>query len=91
MLPGGAVAFDETFGTNAISNESHGTSDIGNPANGIAVDPTGNAYVVGTTDSNTFGASVPGDPTDIGGYNTYVLKINPQGGQSYPGPARINR
>jgi hypothetical protein len=82
LLPGGGVQFVETFGSGA-TNFPDQANNGNNVANGIALDPQGNAYIVGTTDSNAFGASVPQNPADMGGYNTYVRKIDPQGGQVY--------
>ena len=47
---------------------------------GIAVDPAGNAYVVGITNSSNFPAT-PGafQPTPGGGYDAFVAKLNPAG------------
>ncbi|HVX12138.1 MAG TPA: NF038129 family PEP-CTERM protein [Pirellulales bacterium] len=80
----GGVVYNEPFAVSGVpSNGSHGDSDIGNLAAGIAVDATGDAYVVGTTDSNTIGTAVPAARTNLGGYDTYVLKVDPQGQQIY--------
>ena len=49
---------------------------------GIAVDPDGNAYVVGWTSSTNFPVT-PGaaQPTIGGGYDAFVAKLNPDGSQ----------
>jgi hypothetical protein len=48
---------------------------------GIAVDGTGNAYIVGTTSSNqdSFPATVGPDLTYNGGYDAFVAKVSPSG------------
>jgi Divergent InlB B-repeat domain/Beta-propeller repeat len=46
---------------------------------GVAVDVSGNAYVVGTTNSST---TLPGNPTTIGSlgqFDCYVVEFNPSG------------
>jgi hypothetical protein len=44
-------------------------------ASGIAVDGTGNAYVAGATDST----SLPGNSTFVGGFDSFVTKLDPNG------------
>jgi len=44
-------------------------------ASGIAVDANGNAYVAGATDSTT----IPGNPTFVGGVDSFVTKLDPNG------------
>lgn len=58
-----------------------GTSnDLGN---GIAVDATGNAYVVGTTFSTNFPVSVGAFQTVGTGYDAFVAKFNSAGSRVY--------
>ena len=52
------------------------TGDLGN---GIAVDASGNAYVVGSTSSVNFPTLNPIQATIIGGAEVFVTKINSQG------------
>jgi hypothetical protein len=53
-----------------------GNSDGGS---GIAVDGAGNAYVTGSTSSTDFPTSNPLQPTNHGGENAFVAKIDPTG------------
>ena len=81
--PKGNVLYDESFG-NAASTLSKLFNDVGNAASAIAVDPAGNAYVVGWTDSANFGTlPTPQSAPNVGGFSAYVLKLDPQGAQSY--------
>jgi hypothetical protein len=48
---------------------------------GIAVDPAGNAYVVGYTYSSNFPTSSPIQESNAGGYDAFVTKINPAGAE----------
>ena len=47
--------------------------------NGIAVDPEGNAYVTGSTDSTDFPTQNPFQATAGGGYDAFVTKLNTAG------------
>jgi hypothetical protein len=46
---------------------------------GIAVDPTGNAYVTGRTSSSDFPTYSPLQPSNAGTYNAFVAKLNSTG------------
>ncbi|HZS09589.1 MAG TPA: SBBP repeat-containing protein [Blastocatellia bacterium] len=48
-------------------------------ANGIAVDKSGNAYVVGSTGSPNFPTATPFQASGGGGTDVFVTKINPAG------------
>lgn len=53
-------------------------------AAGIAVDPNGNIYVAGTTDSSTLGSlASPQATDDAGGMHTFVEKFTPQLQEAY--------
>ncbi len=54
-------------------------------ANGLAIDGSGNAYVVGYTDSVNFPAVVGPDLTLSGGTDAYVTKINASAAVVYSG------
>jgi Beta-propeller repeat len=47
--------------------------------NGIATDNSGNAYVVGMTNSPDFPTMSPLQPANGGGYDAFVAKLNPTG------------
>jgi hypothetical protein len=51
-------------------------SDVGN---GVAVDSTGNAYVIGSTTSTDFPTANPLQPANGGGSDMFVTKFNPTG------------
>src|SRR5439155_1551224 len=51
----------------------------GDEGNGIAVDPAGNAYVTGRTDSPNFPTVNPLQPASGGGSDAFVAKLNPTG------------
>ena len=46
---------------------------------GIAVDSSGNVYLTGTTFSTDFPTQAPLQPSNAGGYDVFVTKINPSG------------
>jgi uncharacterized protein (TIGR03437 family) len=50
-------------------------------AAGIAIDSTGNAYVVGNTDSGDFNTRNPYQATNRGFQDAFVTKVNPSGNQ----------
>ncbi len=50
-------------------------------AAGIAIDSTGNAYVVGNTDSGDFNTRNPYQATSRGFQDAFVTKVNPSGNQ----------
>ena len=51
-------------------------TDVGK---GIAVDSVGNAYIVGMTASTDFPTRNPLEPGNQGGYDAFVVKLNPTG------------
>jgi hypothetical protein len=51
----------------------------GDVGSGIAVDPSGNAYVTGTTSSADFPTANPFQASLAGGENGFVAKLNPAG------------
>jgi hypothetical protein len=48
-------------------------------ATAIAVDATGSAYLTGWTNSTDFPTRNPIRPTEAGGFDTFILKLNPAG------------
>jgi hypothetical protein len=58
-----------------------GTGSGGDHGYGIAVDASGNAYVTGYTRSNNFPVVNPLQPTNRGGTDAFVAKLNPAGSQ----------
>ncbi len=48
-------------------------------ANGIAVDASGSAYVVGSTTSLNFPTALPSQFSEHGGYDGFVAKVKPDG------------
>src|SRR5438034_10003576 len=52
----------------------------GDEGNGIAVDPAGNAYVTGRTDSPNFPTVNPLQPAFGGGSDAFVAKLEPNCG-----------
>ncbi|HWD00086.1 MAG TPA: SBBP repeat-containing protein [Candidatus Sulfopaludibacter sp.] len=57
-------------------------SPAGNPTQGVAVDPTGNVYVTGSTQSTDFPLQSPIQAGNTaGGYTGFVAKLNPSGSQ----------
>ena len=90
LNPSGGVVFNETINQNSVGTLSSyigGGSSIGdangNYAEGIAIDAAGNAYVVGSTDSNTFGSAVAPIVANPAGYDVFVLKVDTNGAQQY--------
>ena len=77
LNPQGGIVYDRNFGPDTIPPAA-ATDDIGSPPGGIAVDAAGDAYIVGASD--TLGLA----SANRGGYNVYVLKLDPQGAQSTP-------
>jgi hypothetical protein len=68
--PTGGVIYSTLLGTNA-------ESELGN---GIAVDPDGNAYITGYTQSTTFPTTPGAYDTSLGGErDIFVTKFNPTG------------
>lgn len=54
-----------------------------NVGNGIAVDASGNAYVVGTTNSTNFPVTNPFQAARAGLIDVFVMKLNPSGNVVY--------
>lgn len=46
---------------------------------GVAVDAIGNAYITGTTDSTDFPTQGPAQPSNSGGFDIFIAKVNPTG------------
>ncbi|MCU1296307.1 MAG: cell surface glycoprotein (s-layer protein) related protein [Acidobacteriaceae bacterium] len=55
------------------------TGSGSNWSNGIAVDSSGNAYVVGATFANDMPLANAFQTTYMGGYDSYIAKLNPTG------------
>src|SRR6185503_16776099 len=53
----------------------NGSDQVGD----IAVDSSGNTYVVGSTDSTSFPTANPLQPVNAGWYDVFVTKFNPSG------------
>jgi uncharacterized protein (TIGR03437 family) len=59
-----------------------GGSNSSNPTQGVAVDPSGNVYVTGRTQSTDFPLQAPMQPVNTeNGFTGYVAKLNPSGSQ----------
>ncbi len=81
--PSGNVLWDNTINASSVSTLASGDTDFGNYATGIALDANGNAYVVGSTDSSSFGSAVLPAAANPAGYDVFVMKVLPDGAQSY--------
>jgi hypothetical protein len=86
LNPNGTALLYSTYlgGYRCSANLSCGSAYVGDEANSIAIDPSGDAYVAGSTYSNLFptteGAyqTVNKDAAN-GGANAFVAKLNPAG------------
>jgi len=81
--PTGNVLWDNAINASSVSTLDPALTDSGNYATGIALDAAGNAYVVGSTDASNFGSPVLPQVNNPGGYDVFVLKVLPNGQQSY--------
>ena len=93
-IPGRTHLFGPGGGTDAfvvaISSDARSliyADQFGGPGeesgNGIAVDPAGNAYVTGHTDSADFPTLTPAQPANGGADDAFVAKFDTAGGQLY--------
>lgn len=63
----------------ALAYSTYLGGDDSDRATGIAVDPTGNAFVVGLTTSRNFPTQNPFQPALAGGQDVFISKISPSG------------
>lgn len=68
-----------TYSTFVGGTPGTGGFNIGDRGTGIALDPSGNAYVTGTTTSSTFPTVNPFQTQITGGSSAFVTKINAAG------------
>lgn len=69
--------------TGLVFSTYYGGTGVDSPTGGIALDPAGNIYIAGNTDSTDFPTKLPYQATLKGFNNAFVVKFNPTGTSVY--------